>query len=334
MDLQGIELENERLKQSWDCFPPEHLASYLGVGEQDQRINTHSILTRSLLADTLWPGNFDALIDEEFRFGVVMTWLLQELREGANRSDLWEGLHGSDQDTEIPALVRQTSEWLQTDACPLPDYLSDALLYAEPDRPAWHLFEPALNTFAGLWRSQLSGLSAGPVKVLEVACGSANDYRAIRDFGFGEHISYSGFDICWKNIHNARDLFPDVDFFEASILNSGLPDDSFDYLFLHDVLGHLSPDGFEVAVREIMRITRVEAWLHCFNVAEIEQHEIHPFQTYYRNRLSIPRVGESLERAGADVQVVPISDMLDKKLGCVPGYTATSGTFIARKISV
>jgi len=80
-----------------------------------------------------------------------------------------------------------------------------------------------------------------------------------------------------------------------------------------------------------MRITREEAWLHCYNVADIEQHEIHPFQTYYRNRLSIPRVVESLERTGAEVQVVPISGMLDQKLGWVPGYTATSGTFIARR---
>jgi hypothetical protein len=72
-DKMNIDLENERLKTSWDCFPAEHLATYLRIGEQDQRINTHSILTRALLIDTLWPGKFDTLIDEELRFGVVMT---------------------------------------------------------------------------------------------------------------------------------------------------------------------------------------------------------------------------------------------------------------------
>ena len=76
MDQDAIELENERLKASWDCFPAEHLATYLSIDEQDQRINTHSILTRALLIDTLWPGKFDAWIDEELRFGIVMTWLL------------------------------------------------------------------------------------------------------------------------------------------------------------------------------------------------------------------------------------------------------------------
>jgi len=334
MDTRSIELENQRLKASWDCFPPEHLARYLGIEEQDQRINTHSILTRALLVDTLWPGKFDALIDEELRFGVVMTWLLQELRSGTSRNELWDELNTATPGGRIPGLVRQTADWLQMDACPLPDYLSDALLYTESDLPAWYLFEPALNTFAGIWKSQICGLSAEPIEVLEVACGSGNDYKAIHEFGLTTFINYSGFDICWKNIHNARDRFPEAGFFEASILNSGLPDDSFDYVFLHDVLGHLSPEGFQVAVSEIMRITRVEAWLHCFNVADIDQHEIHPFQTYFRNRLSIPRVIETVERSGAEVRVVPISGMLERKLGYVPDYTASSGTFIARKTPV
>ena len=70
MNKTGIDMENERLKASWDCFPAEHLAIYLSLGEQDQRINAHSILTRALLADTLWPGKFDALIDEELRLYV------------------------------------------------------------------------------------------------------------------------------------------------------------------------------------------------------------------------------------------------------------------------
>ena len=333
MDRMSIDLENERLKTSWDCFPAEHLATYLCIGEQDQRINTHSILTRALLIDTLWPGKFDALIDEEFRFGIVMTWLLQELKAGVNRWDLLGELEASVPGDRIPDIVRRTGEWLRTDACPIPDYVSEALMSSNPDQPAWYLYEAALNTFSGLWSARLYGLDSEPIRVLEIACGSGNDYMAIRDFGLAAHISYSGFDISWKNISNARNLFPGVDFFEASILDSGLPDNSFDYLFVHDLLGHLSPAGFEVALTEIMRVVRREAWLHCYNVADIERHEIRPFHLYYRNRLSITQFVASLERAGATAEVVSISDMLHHKFQFMPDYTATSGTIIARKHS-
>jgi len=331
MNAASIDLENELLKASWDCFPSEHLAVYLGIGEQDQRINTHSIFTRALLADTLWPGMFDDLITEEFRFGIVMTWLLQELKAGATRIGLQDELYASPSAERIPELVRQTAAWLQSADCPLPDYLGEALMFPNPDQPLWYLFEPALNTFVSLWSSRLDGLPSTPIRVLEIACGSGNDYKTILACGLAAHIAYAGFDISWKNIHNAVDLYPEAEFFEASILNSGLPDNSFEYLFVHDMLGHLSPGGMEVALREIMRIIRKEAWLHCYNVADIDHHETHPFQSYYRNRLSIPRLSESLEKAGASVEAITIPDMLYRKFGYMPPYTSTSGTFIARK---
>jgi hypothetical protein len=85
MDRSAIEVENERLRLSWNWMPKAQLATYLGAMEQDQRINTQSILTRALLADTLWPGMFDGLINEEFRFGVVMTWLLEQVKSGRDR---------------------------------------------------------------------------------------------------------------------------------------------------------------------------------------------------------------------------------------------------------
>ena len=333
MDDLSIDMENERLKASWNCHSAEQLATYLCIEEQDQRINTHSILTRALLSDTLWPGQFDALINEELRFGVVMTWLLQELRSGVNRFTLLDELDGSTQSRPIPEVVRQVVAWLQTEACTVSDYVTDALMSKDPDQPDWYLFEPALNTFCRLWASQVQGLTSERISILEIACGSGNDYQAIRDFGLAAHVSYSGFDISWKNISNARSQHPGVNFFEASVLRSGLPDNSFDYIFVHDLLGHLSPEGMEVAIAEIIRIARKEAWIHCYNVADIERHEIRPFQLYFRNRLSIPQFMASLEKAGASVDVISISDMLDRKFRFVPEYTATSGTFIARKLS-
>ena len=332
-DLE-IELENERLRASWNCFPIEHLDTYLSVEEQDQRINAHSILTRGLLIDTLWPGKFDALIDEEMRFGIVMTWLLQSLKAGAERMDLLNRiLRSADggEDKGVPEIVRATAKWLQGGTCAIPDYISDALMSFDPSVSQSFLGESALDTFYGIWAAQLRAMPANPILVLEVACGSGNDFQAIRDCGIGPFIRYSGFDISSKNIENARRKFTDVDFFEASVLNSGLEDESFDYVFAHDVIGHLSGEGMERALREIMRIVREEAWIHCYNAVEIPRHEIRPFEQYFRNRISIPQFSSSLAALGASVRVIPLPDLLRRKFGFVQDYTATSATFIAAK---
>ncbi|MCD6288168.1 MAG: hypothetical protein J7M12_03545 [Candidatus Hydrogenedentes bacterium] len=74
--------ENARLNWSWDRFSCEHLDSYLVGGVEDPRINCQSILTRALIADTLWPDEHTDLIDAELRFGRVLTWLLVQLDQG------------------------------------------------------------------------------------------------------------------------------------------------------------------------------------------------------------------------------------------------------------
>ncbi|MCX5771088.1 MAG: hypothetical protein NTZ09_12575 [Candidatus Hydrogenedentes bacterium] len=51
--------EDERLRWAWDRYPHEYLDSYLVSGVEDPRINFQSILTRALIADTLFPGRFD-----------------------------------------------------------------------------------------------------------------------------------------------------------------------------------------------------------------------------------------------------------------------------------
>ena len=331
MDATAIALENERLKAAWDCFPAEHLAVYLTSGAEDQRINTASILTRALLADTLWPRRFDALIHEELRFGVVMTWLFEQVQAGSSRAALLDELQRRRSGARLPAVVRQAAAWLRTEDCPLPDYVTEALLFRSANHTEDVLFEPALNTFAPRWAAQLAGLRAKPLRVLEVGCGSGNEYQAFRDFGLAPHLAYAGFDICWKNIANARAAHPGVNFFEVSVLNSGLPDGTCDVLFLHDVLGHLAPDALEVALREIVRLTRREAWLHCFNAADIPRHEVRPVATYHRNRLSLAQLTASLTAAGATVEALPLSELLRQKFDYVPPYTASAVTLLVRK---
>ena len=50
------------------------------------------------------------------------------------------------------------------------------------------------------------------LSVLEAACGSANDYRFIEAFGLARLLDYTGFDLCEKNIFNAKQLFPMAQF--------------------------------------------------------------------------------------------------------------------------
>jgi hypothetical protein len=97
------------------------------------------------------------------------------------------------------------------------------------------------------------------------------------------------------------------------------------------MIGHLSGEGMERAITEILRIARKEVWIHCFNAVDIEQHEIRPFYQYHKNRISIPQFSASLQKGGASVEVIPISAMLLRKFNFVQDYTNTSVTFVATK---
>ena len=118
------------------------------------------------------------------------------------------------------------------------------------------------------------GRSSGSTYILEPACGSANDYRFIDRCGLSKFITYTGFDISAKNIANARTRFPNTDFRLASITDSGFADESFDYVFIHDLFEHLSLNALHQALAEVMRLIRREAWLHFFNVERCSDHTV------------------------------------------------------------
>ena len=79
-----FQAENQNLAATWQQYPREHLDTYLVNDTEDPRINAQSILTRALVADTLWPNRFANLIDDELRFGTVLTWLLGQLHGGSD----------------------------------------------------------------------------------------------------------------------------------------------------------------------------------------------------------------------------------------------------------
>ena len=209
----------------------------------------------------------------------------------------------------------------------IPDYISLVLMDRLTDGDVF-LPSSALSCFELLWRDVLYGRSAKRVSVLEPACGSANDYRFLDSYGMGRFVDYVGVDICDKNITNARRRFPDVRFETGNILDMPFADDEFEYLFLHDLLEHLSPAALEIALIEIARVTRREACLNFFNMDDIDQHIIKPTQLYHWNTLSKNRICDSLMRYAADIDIVHIDSFLRQNFQCTDYHNPQAYTMI------
>ncbi|MCK5000258.1 MAG: class I SAM-dependent methyltransferase, partial [Anaerohalosphaera sp.] len=311
-------------------YSNEHLDSYLVSGVEDPRINCQSILTRGLIGDSLWPGELGDLINAEMQFGAVMTWLMRKLDDGVSRETLMDAVT-SGNDEIVPKFVIQAySEGLRED-CIVPDYITDSLVDISNDREETQLNELSLNTFIHLWEFATRGRTCKPVSIIEAACGSANDYRFINRYGLAEHLRYSGFDISSKNIANATNRFDDVDFFVGSIMDCGAANESYDYTFVHDLFEHLSIEAMEKALEEVVRIVRKEAWLHFFNAAKVDDHEVSRVSGYHWNTLSVDRVVRSLERLSASVEVINIAEMLEGKFGYQDYHNQQAVTMIVRK---
>lgn len=330
MKKQDIEVENEALRRSWDQYPSDHLDSYLVSDVEDPRINVQSILTRSLLVDSLFPDVHTSLIQEELRFGAVMTWLLVELKGGRRRADLFADIETGNS-AAVPAFVLEAASALKSERCSLPDYVTMAVDFRDADAPADWLCDPAKDVFCNLWQRLLDGSPQTPVSVFEPACGSANDYRAIHACGLARLVQYTGLDVSRRNVANALSRFPNVDFRCGSILDSGLPSSAFDYVFVHDLFEHLSGGAIQLAVAEIVRVTRREAWLHLFNSKATGEHDVMPVRDYHWNTISCEALAALGRSLGCQAERVVITDMLRDKFGCQSYYNQKAATVILKK---
>lgn len=330
MDPAFIQQENAQLRQTWERYSAEHLDTYLVAGVEDPRINIQSILTRAFLADALFPERFTALIHEELRFGTVLLWLLAQFQTGADREALREAIC-FDPAPHIPPFVAEAARWLATDACPLPHYIEMALDTPTEMEPDQLLSSRARGVFSAVWHKELAGLTAPRLRVFEAACGSANDYRAFYDHGLAALLDYSGLDISEKNITNALAHFPDVAFRAGSILDSGLPDAAFDFVFAHDLLEHLSGPGVATALAEMVRLARREVWVHLFNTKPDGDHDIIPKEQYHWNRLSLAALRAAGCALGCSVEVIEIAPLLEHKFGLREYYNPHAATLVLKK---
>ena len=323
----GTKTEAGRLRDAWDRYEEEDLDSYLVSSVENPLINAQSMLTRALIADTLWPGQFDELISAELRFGAVLTWLTLALEADWDRHDLLEQLE--EDDAALPQFLRDTWKLHAEDdtSC---HYIADSLLLAPPDNPRG-LHTRSFGLFAEVWKSHLrceQNKAPKPLSLMEAACGSANDFRYFESFGLLPFVDYRGFDISSKNITNARRKHPHTLFEERDAMNTRLPDDCADFYLAHDLFEHLSIAGLEAALNEALRVTRKQAWLHFFNLDKIPKHNVRPIDSYHWNCLSLEKVTTILESKGSRVESINIGSWLREKTDWEDYYNPEAWTLI------
>lgn len=325
LKLQDLTIESERLRAAWMKYDSEILDNYLVTDVEDPRINLQSIISRAFLIDTVFPNEFTELIREEFRFSICLNFILNVLHTKSSqvsRISILDALIDGREacgDVKIPYYLRHCFELISCEKQELPDYISSALIDPILDENGW-LPASALSTFESIWHSVLCHRQADSISVLEPACGSANDYRYLHSFGMSKFLEYTGFDICDKNIANARHRFPNVHFEVGNVLDIPVESNSYDFLFVHDLFEHLSPKALDIALTEICRVTRKQACLSFFNMADICKHVIKPIELYHWNILSLSKVKEFLTNLARDIDVVHIDSFLKSTYGCKDYY--------------
>ncbi|HWI59602.1 MAG TPA: class I SAM-dependent methyltransferase, partial [Bacillota bacterium] len=297
---ESLKQETEKLARCWMQHEAAWLRDYLVADVEDPRLNLQSILSRHFLLRAIAGERFQALMEQEYRFAAVMNWLRALARRVGDTEELAAVLHalkqGADnaEGIEIPQFVVRAFASLPAVAGDLtvPNYLESFLTATLVEKGQAKLHEPSLETFQKLWNTALAGESPAPLSVLEPACGSANDFRFLQAYGIARLVDYTGFDLCAKNVENARALFPHFRFETGNVFAIAAPDKAYDFCFAHDLLEHLSPEGMQTAVQELCRVTRRGLCVGFFNMDEIPAHLVQPVEEYHWNKLSMARMKE------------------------------------------
>jgi len=321
-----FKLETERLKKSWMRYDRATLCDYLVRDVEDPRINVQSILTRHFLVERLFGERFNDLMEHELRFGLMMNWLLGLLKKSVRSLQLQAILHallaGEDnaEGLEIPSYISDTFA-----ALALPNYVCDLFSWAPVETTDVPIPDYLISTFQAIWREVLVDEQPQDISVLEPACGSANGYRFIEAFGIAGLINYTGFDLCEKNILNAKQMFPDACFKVGNVLEIEAEDEAFDYCFVHDLFEHLSVEAMEAAITEICRVTKRGICAGFFNMHDGKRHIVRAVGDYYWNSLSMVETKAIFESYASAVKVIHIDTFLRSKFHC--GDTHNKGAY-------
>lgn len=331
--------ESKKLKLSWERHSAEFLKSYLTRTVQDPRINPQSILCRHFITDFIFDADFKELKLYELLFSATAQWIfshLDEISDGYFRKALICALEQNADNFEglpLPQFVRLC---YQAEPAPvfgdivIPNFLKLLLTDCDNGFPP----DSALNAFVEIWEKTVSTIPVSKVrkaKVLEAACGSANDFRAIRSIGLDKFIEYSGFDISEKNISNAKTMFPDARFFTADIYTFDAKPMDYNLIFVHDLFEHLSPGGIEYALKKLSSICSDWIYIGFFNMDEIPEHIIVPYEDYYWNRLSAGKICEVLNREGFEPTIIHINTLFNELFRAGNLYNPYGYSIIGRR---
>jgi len=283
------------LEQTWSRRNAEMLDRYLVSGYQNPRVNMQSVLVRHFLISKLFGPVHHQLVQDEIRFAV-------ELNERLRCRALELGVTmGSFMDPVKHAAVQRVDE-----------VIADRQMEFE-DR----------------WSAGLPARTAEPLRVLEFACGSANDYRAFVAYGLARHLDYTGIDLTAKNIENALRRFPGARFQVGDILNLPYAAGSFDFVIASDIFEHLAPHEMERALGEACRLARRGVALTFFNMSSAPDHLVQRRRAYHWNRLSAPRVEDHLRRHFSSVTTIPVATWLKKRFDYAHSYNRHAYTIFA-----
>lgn len=299
----GPATEARLLRWTWASRPADRLDEYLVIGWQNPRINVQSILVRHALLRQLFGDAFSDEMTAELRFAVELneTLRLESVRTNTPIS--------TSLDRDRQARIREVSV---------------AIGARE------HEFE---ERWRALLRQRAEHLAGPPAKlsVLELACGSANDYRAFADYGLAPFLDYLGIDLNPKNIANARRRFPDVRFEVGNAMNTGQPDGSFDVVIASDLFEHLPIPVAAQVLAEAARVARHAVVLSFFNMAEIPEDDDLPVEAYHWNRLSRAKYEAALVAQFPTVNVTPIAAWLKGTFGYAHTHNPPAYTMVAER---
>jgi len=338
---ESLKAETEKLTRMWMRHDADWLGEYLVSGVEDPRLNMQSILTRHVLTRELFGEMFSELMREELRFGAVMNWLcsvpgindnpeeaaviLDALRRG---SDNAEGL-------SIPRFLLQTFAAPPTtfENSSVPNYMQDYLKAPEGEKEPSSQKEESLDMFARLWNRALSkAIPRAPrLSVLEPACGSANEYRFLHRYGLAQFLEYRGFDLCEKNVANARALEPGAEFKVGNVFEIDAGDRAYDWSIVHDLFEHLSLEGMHAAIGEVCRVSREGICVGFFQMDEIPEHRVRHLSEYFCNRLSREQTARAFAEHGFTTQTFHIETFLRAELGWGDTHNPFAHTFVLRR---
>jgi ubiquinone/menaquinone biosynthesis C-methylase UbiE len=339
---ESLKTETERLTRMWMRHDQAWLGEYLVSGVEDPRLNVQSVLSRHSLTRVLFGDKFGELMHEELRFCAVMNWLTRLPGINQNPEEATLILHaltrGADnaEGLSIPRFVVQTFATLPTAFEPfsVPNYIESFLKLIEAGaNPTSSGHDNPLDSFAHLWNSALSKMSENSPRLstLEPACGSANEYRFFRTYGLARFLDYSGFDLCEKNIVNARELEADAQFSVGNVFEIAAPDRAFDWCIVNDLFEHLSLEGMHAAISEVCRVSRQGICAGFFQMDEIPEHLVRPLSEYFCNRLSREQTARAFAEHGFEAQVIHIETFLRAELGWGDTHNPFAHTFVLRR---